>query len=191
MKAINSRVFVKNMVCNRCIKVIKTELKKHGIDFINIDFGSIYFDHELSKEKKEKLQGILLKEGFELLEDKEATIINQIKIAVIEAIHHGKGKSVSQNYSDYLSEKISINYTQLSKIFSHAEHRSIEHFIIAQKIERAKELLIYGEMTLSQISYELDYSSPQHLSRQFKQVTGITASVFKKIGGERRKLDTI
>jgi len=165
-------------------------LIKNHIDFSRVDLGKIYFNYTLRPEEKANLKQILKKEGLELLEDRETKIINQIKVLIIESIHYGKKKPVNQNYSDFLASNIGIEYSQMSKLFSIAEGRSIENYIIAQKIERVKELLVYNELTLSQISYELDYSSPQHLSRQFKQVTGLTATTFKKIG-RRRMLDTI
>ena len=178
------------MVCNRCIKVVRENLMKYNIDFVHVDLGKIYFNTIVSKREREMLNKILNKEGFELVEDHEAKIVNQIKIAIIENVHHGKEKSKHQNFSDFLVAHIGIEYSQISKLFSEIEGKTVEHYIIQQKIERCKELLVYNEMTLSQISYELNYSSPQHLSRQFKRVTGITASEFKKIG-ERKKIDTI
>ena len=183
-------IAVKNMVCNRCIKVIKDELIKNKIDFNYVDLGTIYFDKEISEEEKEKLKLILEKEGFELVEDKEAIIVKKIKIIIVQLIHYGKEKPTNQNFSEFISSEIGIEYSQLSKLFSEIEGNTIEHYIIEQRIERAKELIVYDELTISQISYLLNYSSPQHLSKQFKQITGLTPSVFKSIK-ERKKLDTI
>ena len=168
------------MVCNRCIKVVRENLMKFNIDFVRVDLGKIYFDTLVSEKEKETLNNILKQEGFELVEDREAKIINQIKTVTIENIHHRKEKSQHQNFSKLLSISVGIEYSQVSKLFSEIEGETIEHYIIKQKIERCKELLVYNEMTLSQISYELNYSSPQHLSRQFKRITGITPSEFKK-----------
>lgn len=190
MKPNSSEIAVKNMVCDRCIKVVRGELMKYNIDFVRIDLGMIYFDHVISAKEKETLMHILKNEGLELLEDREAKIVNQIKSLIIENIHHEKEKPKYQNFSDFLSSKMGIRYAKISALFSITEKRSIENYVIAQKIERAKELLVYNELTLSEISYNLDYSSPQHLSRQFKQVTGLTPTEFKKIG-KREKLDTI
>ncbi len=190
MKNEKRKISVKNMVCNRCIKVIKEELTKNNIDFLEVDLGIIEFDHNVSKKEKEKLKNILKREGFELLEEYETVIINKIKSLIIEVIHYEKQKPYSQNFSEYLSSNIGIEYSQLSKLFSETEGKTIENYIIRQRIERAKELLIYNELTLSEISYDLEYSSPQHLSRQFKQITGLTPTEFKKIG-IRKKLDTI
>lgn len=183
-------IAVKNMVCNRCIKVVREELNKNKIEFVKVALGKIYFTHHLDSQNKKNIEKILKKEGFELLEDRESKLINQIKSLILSNIHHQQEKSIEQNFSDFLAASLGVEYSQLSKLFSNTEGRSIENYIIAQKIERAKELLIYDELTLSQISYELNYSSPQHLSRQFKQVTGLTPTIFKKIG-KRKKLDTI
>ncbi len=186
----NIEVIIKNMVCNRCIKVIRQELIKNKIDFVRVDFGKIYFDHNFDIKEKNTLNEVLKKEGFEIVESKEAKIVNQIKGLIIEVIHHGKEKPPNQNFSDFLVDNIGKDYSHLSKLFSQTEGRTIQNYIIAHKIERTKELLIYDGLSLSEISYELEYSSPQHLSRQFRQVTGTTPSEFKKMGG-RRKIDTI
>jgi AraC family transcriptional regulator len=183
-------IAVKNMVCNRCIKVVKDELTKNNITFLHVDLGKIYFIKPLTNQESETLKQILKKEDFELVEDKEAIIVNKIKSLVIKNIHQGKEKPQHQNFSDYLTSKIGMEYSHISKLFSEIEGNTIEHYIIEQRIERAKEFIIYNELTLSQISYELNYSSPQHLSRQFKQITGITPTAFKKIG-IRKKLDSI
>jgi len=190
MKQKNIEIAVKNMVCNRCIKVVREELTKKNIDYTHVDLGTIYFNHLISEKEKEILKRTLEKEGFTLVEDQEAKVINQIKSLIIENIHHGKEKSADQNFSSFLTSNIGIEYSQMSKLFSEIEGKTIEHYTIQQRIERAKELLIYNELTLSQISYELNYSSPQHLSRQFKQITGLTPTDFKKTG-RRIKLDTI
>ena len=124
------------------------------------------------------------------LKNKEAKIVNEIKTLIIEDIHHGKAKKVLQNFSAFLALHIGIEYSQISKLFSEIEGKTIEYYGIEQRIERTKELLIYNELTLSQISHELNYSSPQHLSRQFKKVTGVTPTQFKSFG-TRKTLDTI
>ncbi|MBP0902244.1 helix-turn-helix domain-containing protein [Mariniflexile gromovii] len=181
---------VKNMVCNRCIKVVKEELIKNNINFSHVDLGTIYFKEDILEVEKEKLKTILEKEGFELVEDKEAVIVENIKSIIVQIIHHGKEKPSFQNFSEFISSEINMDYSQLSKLFSEIKGNTIEHYIIEQRIERAKELIVYNELNLSQISYELNYSSPQHLSRQFKQITGLTPSEFKNIR-TRKKLDTI
>lgn len=181
---------IKNMVCNRCIKVVSQELNAHNYAIKNVSLGKIVFNQELTAEDKNNIAAVLKKEGFELLQDKETKIVNDIKSLIIESIHYDKEKPPYQNFSDFIAKHLKMDYTYLSKLFSEIKGKTIEQFIIEQKIEKVKELLKYNELTLSQISYELNYSSPQHLSRQFKQITGMTPSAFKKIG-KRKKLDTI
>ena len=186
----NIEVAVKNMVCNRCIKVVKDILDSANIKFSHIDLGTIYLREALSNSDQNKLIVLLEKEGFQLLEKREAQIVNRIKSLLIATIHQKKDSVKGKKYSDWLPTDLGIGYTQLSKLFSTIEGRSIEKYIIIQKIERTKELLIYNELSLSEISYELQYSSPQHLSKQFKQITGLTPSEFKK-NGSRRKIDLL
>ncbi|APD08210.1 hypothetical protein UJ101_02712 [Flavobacteriaceae bacterium UJ101] len=183
-------ISVKNMVCNRCIKVVREELIQHEIDFVRVDLGKIYFDKALSNQTKRQLATLLEKEGFELLEDKNQQLVNTIKSFIIKQIHQKEHLDSNLNTSKVLSNELGMDYTQISKLFSQTEGRTIEHYTIEQKIEYVKELLIYGELTLSEISYKLNYSSPQHLSRQFKQVTGMTPTAFKN-NGHRKTLDTI
>ncbi len=183
-------VTVKNMVCDRCIKVIKDELIKNNIMFELIELGKIHFEINLSTNELKTLKTILEKEGFEIVEESDLKIVNQIKTLIIENIFHKRHKLFNENYSTFLSSNLKIEYGQLSRIFSELEKRTIENYIIQQKIERVKELIFYNELTISQISYELNYSSPQHLSRQFKKITGITPTQYKNIGS-RGKLDTI
>ena len=190
MKKDKTEIAVKNMVCNRCIKVVREELIRNNIDFNHVDLGTIHFDKEISEKEKEKLKIILENEGFELVEDKDAIIVKKIKTIIVQLIHHGKERPAYQNFSEFISLELGMEYSQLSKLFSDIEGNTIEHYIIEQRIERAKELIVYDELTISEISYLLNYSSPQHLSRQFKQITGLTPSVFKSIR-ERKKLDTI
>jgi len=185
-----SQLSVKNMVCNRCIKVVYNELIAHNFDVRNVSLGKIIFNKELTEDDKNNIAILLKKEGFELLQDKEKQIVNEVKSLIIESIHYEKEKPSYQNFSDFIANHLKMDYTYLSKLFSEIKGKTIEQFIIEQKIEKVKELLKYNELTLSQISYELNYSSPQHLSRQFKQITGMTPSAFKKIG-KRKKLDTI
>lgn len=186
----NSILTVKNMVCDRCIKVVKDELIKNNIMFSNVELGKIHFEIDLSTNELNILKTILEKEGFEIVEEVDLKIVNQIKTLIIENIFHGRHKLFNQNYSTFLALNLKIEYGQLSRVFSEFEGRTIENYIIQQKIERVKELISYNELTISQISYDLNYSSPQHLSRQFKQITGITTTQYKNLGN-RGKLDTI
>jgi AraC family transcriptional regulator len=183
-------VTVKNMVCDRCIKVVKDELLINELKFERVELGEIHFNKNLSKNEMLKLKSIIEKEGFEIVESLDFKIVNQIKTLIIENIYYGKHKLFNQNYSTFLASNLEIEYGQLSIIFSELEGRTIENYSIQQKIERVKEMIFYNELTISQISYELNYSSPQHLSRQFKQIVGMTPTQYKNIGS-RGKLDTI
>ena len=190
MKKETNILEVKNMVCNRCIKVVKQTLDNNVVKYNKVTLGIVYLTKEISKDVLQKLNRDLKKEGFELIQSNDSKIINKVKTTIIEIIHQGKSKPISQNFSDFLENKIGMDYSNISRLFSDKEEKTVEQYIIEQKIERVKELLTYNELTLSQISYELDYSSPQHLSKQFKKVTGITPTQFKKTKN-RTKLDTI
>ncbi|MGE5400324.1 MAG: helix-turn-helix domain-containing protein [Ignavibacteriales bacterium] len=178
-------LFIKNMVCNRCIKVVREELEKLGMKVEAIELGEVKVSGPAFPHEKIKL--VLEENGFELVEDKKAKLINKIKTHIIEVIHSDKLENMDINFSDYLEEKLDTEYTYLSTLFSSVENITIEHFIILQKVERAKELLRYNELTLSEIAYRLGYSSLQHLSSQFKKITGFTASEFKSLTDNYRK----
>lgn len=163
-----------------------------GYDVIDVKLGEVKFlaededvDHALISKELQKI-------GFELLEDEEVKIINQVKSLAINLIHHTGEKALQENISDYIQENLKKDYHQVSKIFSAKESITIEKYIIHQKIEKVKELLTYGELTLSEIAYRLGYSSVSHLSRQFKQITGLSPTEFKSLGEHPRKsLDEI
>jgi AraC-like DNA-binding protein len=178
---------IKNMVCNRCIKVVKEELEKLDLDVRSIILGEAIVSGEEKNLPITKIKNVLTENGFELIEDKKAKTIEQIKIIVIEHIYNDSEKDKDKNISKVLVEKTGYDYNYLSSLFSSIENITIEHFFILQKIERAKELLKYGELTLSEIAYQLSYSSVQHLSNQFKKVTGLTASQFKELTYKERK----
>lgn len=184
------KLFVKNMVCDRCIRVVKEELEKTGFQVGRIVLGEVEVRSETSIDKK-KVNDVLMKAGFELLEDKNVKLIEKIKTLVIELVHHASEKNARLNLSDYISKEVGKDYHSLSTLFSQKEGITIEKFFILQKIERVKELLIYGELTLSEISYQLSYSSVAHLSNQFKQVTGLTPSEFRKISSGRNPIDKV
>ncbi len=176
----STKLFVKNMVCPRCIKVVGEELHKLGLTVKEIELGEVLVEEDGSQIPYDKVKEALQKEGFELLEDSKGRIIEAIKTEIISLIQKYKDENLEQIvFSQYLSKKLNRDYSQLSTLFSRMEGITIEHFVIKQKIEKAKELLKYGEMTLSEIAYFLGYSSVAHLSRQFKQITGMTASEFK------------
>jgi len=186
-------LYVKNMVCNRCIKVVKEELEKLGIEVKKITLGEVEISKPLNKETAVKVEKVLEENGFELIHDRRVNIIESIKSLIIKTIYNNESYlSEGKNFSVIIENEIGLEYHYLSSLFSSLESITIEQFIILQKIERAKELLKYGELTLSEIAYKLGYSSVQHLSNQFKKVTGLTASEFKNITKNMRKpLDRI
>jgi len=173
------------MVSRRCILMVKSNLEEIGIKYSSVQLGVIETLDKISNEKRELLRTILLKSGLELIEDKKAILIEQIKTIIIEIIHHSTVE-LKVNFSDYLSDKLNNNYTYLSNLFSEAEGITIEHFIIIHKIEKVKELILYDELNLTEISYKLHYSSVAHLSNQFKKVTGLTPTFYKHLKNKRR-----
>ncbi|MBK6998130.1 MAG: helix-turn-helix transcriptional regulator [Lewinellaceae bacterium] len=172
------------MVSNRCKMVVKTELKKLGLHYVMVNLGEIDILEELSKSQREQLKIGLQKSGLELMDDKRAILIEKIKNVIIEMVHYTDAP-LKVNFSNFLAEKLQHDYTYLSNLFSEVVGTTIEHFIIAHKIERVKELIVYGELNLTEISYLLNYSSVAHLSTQFKKVTGLTPSHFKKMKRKR------
>jgi len=183
-----THLFIKNMVCNRCIKVVKEELEKIGLIVNNISLGEVVTETTISNDLHDKIKSVLSENGFELIEDKKGKIVEHIKNLIISKVHGKDGLAGMKNsFSKLIEKEIDADYTYLSNLFSSIEGITIEHFIILQKIERAKELLKYGELTLSEIAYNLDYSSVQHLSNQFKKVTGLSASEFRKLTDNMRK----
>lgn len=174
------------MVCNRCIMVVRQELEMLGISPKEIALGEVLLAAELTAGQKATLAFRLEQLGFALIDDKKSRLIEQVKTLIIRLVHH-QPEALSMNLSDYLSEQMHHEYSYLSHVFSEVEGTTIEKYFIAQKIEKVKELLVYDELTLSQIADLLHYSSVAHLSNQFKKVTGLSASHFKKIKELRRK----
>ena len=184
-------LFIKNMVCNRCIMVVQNELDKLGFDVMNIKLGEVMLAKEPTPEEKSNLDKVLVPLGFEIIDDKKSRIIEQIKNIIIDLVHHQDNDSKT-NLSDVLSSKLHHNYNYLSNLFSEVEGTTIEKYFIAQKIEKVKELLVYDELSLSEIAFRLNYSSVAYLSNQFKKVTGLTPSHFKQIKVDKRKpLDSL
>ena len=179
------KLFIKYMVSIRCKMVVKSELDKLGLHYIVVDLGEIEIIENISEEQRNQLKMALLKSGLELMDDKKAILIEKIKGVVVELVHYSE-ELPKTNFSDFLSEKLNYDYTYLSNLFSEVTGTTIEHFIISHKIERVKELLIYGELNLSEISYKLNYSSVAHLSAQFKKVTGLTPTFFKHLKHKKR-----
>ncbi len=179
-------LFVKNMVCSRCIMVVETTLKNLGLPVKEVVLGEVVLEEKLSPEEKNEVIDTLSPLGFELIDEKRTRIIEKIKNLIVELVQNSDGE-IKQNLSQLLSDKLHHDYSYLSNLFSEVEGTTIEKYYIAQKIEKVKELLVYDELTLSEISLRLGYSSVAYLSNQFKKVTGLTPSHFKKIGQRKRR----
>ncbi len=177
------------MVCSRCIRVVKDELTGLGLDVIDVQLGKAVLVKQ--PQNLNKLNHSLRQNGFELLEDKNAKIVESIKSKIIELIYTDGLEEMNINLSGYLSDHLGRDYSSLSKLFSDVESITIEKFFILHKVERVKELMVYNELNLSEIAYRLGYSSVQHLSNQFKKTTGLSPSHFKKSNRPRRSLDVL
>ncbi|MCI0707874.1 MAG: AraC family transcriptional regulator [Ignavibacteriae bacterium] len=186
MKA-NTTLYIKNMVCPRCIKVVREELTKLGLDVRSVVLGEVEVAGDTSVLPYDKLKTVLHENGFELIEDKRAKIFEKIKHAVLKLVQNDEEKNpIRKKHSAFIAEEVGQDYTTLSSLFSSVEGITLEHYIILQKIERVKELLKYDELSLSEISYKMGYSSVAHVSSQFKKVTGMTPREFKNLGGSHR-----
>jgi len=177
-------LYIKNMVCNRCIIVVRQELEKLGISPVAVSLGEVHLKEKQDSGQLEKIRGSLSAVGFELIDNKKSKLIEEIKSVIIDVVHHQI--KLKTNLSDYLAQEIGKDYSYLSNLFSDVEGTTIEQYFIHQKIERVKELLVYDELTLSEIAHEMRYSSVAHLSNQFKKVTGLTPSHFKKVKDNKR-----
>lgn len=187
-----TQLFIKNMVCNRCIKVVRDELEAMQLKIKDLKLGEAVLENDPASINLSELRRRLEENGFELLDDKKARTIEKIKNTVIEVVHQEEGQTQNLNFSDLIAARVDMDYTYLSNLFSTMENMTIERYIILQKIERVKELLVYNELTLSEIAWKTGYSSVQHLSSQFKKITGFTPSHFKKIKEDKRRaLDQI
>lgn len=173
------------MVSNRCKMAVKEELRKLGLHFILVDLGEVEIMEELSFEERQELKLALLESGLELMDDKRAVLIEKIKNVIIEMVHHTEA-TIKVNFSDFLSQKLSHDYTYLSNLFSEVQGTTIAQFIISHKVERIKELIIYDELSISEIAWKMNYSSVAHLSNQFKKITGLTPSHFKQLKVKKR-----
>lgn len=173
------------MVSNRCKMMVKTELKKLGLHYIMVDLGEVEIMEELSDAEKKSLEIALLESGLELMDDKKAILIEKIKNVVIEMIHH-TDEIIKTNFSDFLSQKLSYDYTYLSNLFSEVQGITIAQFVINHKVEKIKELIIYDELNITEIAWKLNYSSVAHLSNQFKKTTGLSPTHFKQMRDLRR-----
>jgi AraC-like DNA-binding protein len=164
---------------------VREELKKLGLHFIVVDLGAVEIMENISIEKRQMLKEGLLISGLELMDDKKAILIEKIKNIIIEMVHYSE-EIIKINFSDFLADKLNHNYTYLANLFSEVQGTTIEHFIISHKIERVKELIIYGELNITEIAWKMGYSSVAHLSSQFKKATGLSPSHFKQLKDKRR-----
>lgn len=174
------------MVSLRCKMLVKEELKKLGLHYVIVDLGMVEILEDISPEKFQDLKNNLAISGLELLDDKKSVLIEKIKNVIVEMVHY-TDEIPKVNYSDYIAEKLHHDYTYLSNIFSEVKGTTIQQYIIVHKIERVKELLLYGELNLTEISYMLNYSSVAHLSNQFKKITGLSPTFFKKLKQKRHQ----
>lgn len=172
------------MVSLRCKMLVKEELKKLGLRYVVVDLGVVEILEDITQAQHEQLKTNLLRSGLELLDNKKAILIEKIKNVITEMIHY-TDELPKVNFSEYISEKLNHDYTYLSNIFSEVKGITIQQFIIIHKIERVKELLLYDELNLTEISYKLHYSSVAHLSNQFKKVTGLSPSFYKQLKQKR------
>jgi len=185
------KLYIKNMVCPRCIEAVRSVLTEAGAEVRSVTLGEAEIAGEMDAGRKRIIAARLEKSGFELLEDRRSRIISAVKNGIVELIYSGEVVP-AVNLSEYLSQRLHLEYKYISTLFSETEGRSIERYFIAQKIERVKELLIYDELTLGEIAFRLGYSSVAHLSMQFKRETGLALSVYKRSGvRNRRSLDEL
>lgn len=179
------KLYIKNMVCDRCKWVVKTEIEKLGFKANVIDLGEVELESSIDNKEKQQIKEALENFGFELIDDKKSRIIEKIKALLID-VTQNKNADLNKNLSLYISENLNYEYSKLSNLFSEVEGISIEKYFINLKIEKAKEFIIYDELSLSEIADILNYSNVAHLSNQFKKVTGFTPSHFKQIKVAKR-----
>lgn len=193
MEESTKHIYIKNMVCGRCIKVVREEFENLGLQIKNIQLGDVEVVNDEAKLDMQKISNVLVENGFELLDNRNSRIIEKVKVSIINMIKTvDEGEDLNINFSKYLAEETGLNYHYLSSLFSSLEGTTIEQYIIHLKIEKVKEMLVYDELTLSEIAYRFGYSSVQHLSNQFKKITGLTPSYFKSLKHKTRQpLDSI
>ena len=179
------KIYIRNMVCIRCKMVVKSELKKLGIHYTVVELGEAEVKDNVSTEQLDHLSVALKKSGLELMDDKKSILVEKIKAVIIELIHYSE-KQLKTNFSIYLSEKLHYDYTYLANLFSENQGISIERFLLTHRIEKAKELLVYGELNISEIAERLHYSSVGHLSNQFRKITGLAPSQYKHLKIKKR-----
>ena len=180
------KLYIKNMVCSRCQMVVKAQLKDLQLRPLSLNLGEVEFEDDLSKDQLLQLDRSLKSVGFELINNKKSQIIEKTKTVIITSIHHSN-YTLTVNLSEYITSKIHHDYNYLSNLFSEVEGTTIEKYFITQRIEKVKELIVYDELSLSEIADKLGYSSVAYLSNQFKKVTGFTPSYFKSLKEHKRK----
>ncbi len=180
------RLYIKNMVCSRCRMAVQAELEKAGLHPLTVELGEVEIGSEPSAGELHRLDAALRKLGFELIDDKKSRIIEKIKNCIVQLVHHSDAHT-DMNLSDYIAGQLHYEYTYLSNLFSEVEGTTIEKYFILQKIEKVKELLVYDELSLSEIADQLGYSSVAYLSSQFKKVTGLTPTYYKSLKDHKRK----
>ena len=187
------KLYIKHMVCGRCKRVVRDILEELGIEVLRVELGEVETGELPATVSMEQIRRVLADNDFELLEDRKTVMVEQIKALIVNEVHHDRRERPEhQNLSDFLTQKIGYDYSYLSHLFSAIEGMTIEKYVIAQKIEKVKEYLLYGELTLSEIAWRLGYSSTQHLSNQFKQVVGLTPGDFKRTGlAYRTEIDKV
>lgn len=184
-------IIIKNMVCPRCLEAVKDIFQGIDLSVIEMQLGKVSIPHPIAADQKLILKERLAQKGFELLDDKQTQLISEIKSIIIQEIHYSKTPS-PVNLSTLLTKELPYDYSYLSRLFSSVEGRTIENFVLHQKIEKVKELLTYEELNLSEIAFKMNYSSSAHLSSQFKKVTGMTPTQFRKLQNQnRRSIDEI
>jgi len=179
------KLYIKNMVCGRCKMVVKSEFEKLGLQTISVELGEVELQDTISEDQKKELLIQLHALGFDLIDDKKSKTIEKIKNLIVDLVHH-KNNELKINLSDYLAQNLNQDYNTLSNLFSEVENTTIEKYFISQKIEKVKELLIYNELSLSEIADILNYSNVAHLSNQFKKITGFTPTYFKQLKDKKR-----
>lgn len=183
----SERIYIKNMVCDRCILVVRQELDKLNMDYKSVQLGEVELAHKPTSRQIEDLKNNLHPLGFEVLDDKKSATVAKIKSAIIQLIHGTDEVELNKKLSVLLKEKLNMDYHYLTSLFSSTEGLTIEKYVILQRIEKAKELLMYDELSLGEIADKLGYSSVQHLSQQFKKITGLSPSHFKQLKENKRK----
>ncbi len=183
----STEIRIRNMVCPRCIRVVTDIFRNAAIEPLAVTLGVVTLKAEPASTQFAALQKALEAEGFDILDDARAKLVEEIKQLIIKLVHYGELDEMNENLSGYLSSSLHRDYSYLSHVFSAAENNTIEQYFILQKIEKVKEWLVYGEMTLSQMAYRLGYSSTAHLSSQFRKITGFSPSEFKQLKDHQRR----